>query len=218
VPFDKLSTYTVTQLESLASTYLARRFGQDVPIPVDIDLLVEREGIDLDEWPKLRTNHGIEGGVWRDTDTGQLFIYIAEELMADESPRGYGRYRMTVAEELAHIHLQRGIIEQIDTLAKFRDLQNHPQWADLERNAKRYAAGLLMPGQKLSASAERVYAELVRTAGTGNLEAVKKWLKTLLAKEFEVSEGAMGHRLGEWPMRIYERVEQAIRDGLTYLP
>jgi hypothetical protein len=157
VPFDQLPTYTVRQLEARAGEYLARNFGPDVPIPVDIDLLVEREGIDLDEWPKLRTNHGIEGGVWRDTDSGQLFIFIAEELMADESPAGYGRYRMTVAEELAHIHLHRELIAQIDTPAKFRELQNHPQWAEVERDAR-------------------------------------------------------------WPMKIYERVEQAIHDGLTYLP
>lgn len=217
MPFDKLPTYSVRQLEAKASQYLADKFGQDVPIPVDIDLLVEREGIDLDEWPKLRTNHGIDGGVWRDADTGRLFIFIAEELMADESPNGYGRYRMTVAEELAHIHLHRAVIEQIDTLAKFQELQTHKQWAEVERDAKRYAGALLMPGEALSASAARVYAQLVRHARTDNAAAVKRWLKHLLAKEFEVSEMAMHHRLGEWPIKIYSRVEQALHDGLTYL-
>jgi hypothetical protein len=217
VPFDKVPTYSVRQLESKAGQYLADNFGPDIPIPVDIDLLVERQGIDLDEWPKLQTNHGIEGGVWRDTATGRLFIFIAEELMADESPKGYGRYRMTVAEELAHIHLHRTVIEQIDTPAKFRELQAHKQWAEIERNAKRYAAALLMPGKALSESAERVYAQLVRQAGTDNAAAVKKWLCSLLAREFEVSEMAMHHRLGEWPMKIYSRVEQALHDGLPYL-
>jgi hypothetical protein len=88
----------------------------------------------------------------------------------------------------------------------------------MERNAKRYAAALLMPGKYLSASAAEVYSELVSHAGTDNPEAVKKWLRTLLAKKFEVSETAMHHRLGEWPMKIYERIEQALRDGLPYLP
>src|SRR5262249_44650999 len=148
----------------------------------------------------------------------KLYIYVAEELMADESPKGYGRYRMTVAEELAHVHLHRAAIDQIDSLALFRELQNHPQWGDMERNAKRYAAALLMPGKYLSASAAEVYSELVSHAGTDNPEAVKKWLRTLLAKKFEVSETAMHHRLGEWPMKIYERIEQALRDGLPYLP
>jgi hypothetical protein len=171
---DKLPTFTVRELEARAGKYLSDHFGPAVPIPVDIDLLVEREGIDLDEWPKLRTNHGIEGGVWRDVDTGGLVIYVAEELMSDESPRGYGRYRMTVAEELAHIHLHRPVIEAIDTPARFRELQNHPQWGDLERDAKRYAAALVLPGRELSASTARVYAELVRHAGTDNVEAVKK--------------------------------------------
>ena len=131
---EKLPTYTVRQLEDRASKFLSQHFGQSVPVPVDIDLLVEREGIDLDEWPKLRTNHGIEGGVWRDVESGQLYIYIAEELMADESPRGYGRYRMTVAEELAHIHLHRQVIEQIDSPDGFRELHNHKQWGDVEQS------------------------------------------------------------------------------------
>jgi hypothetical protein len=73
VAFERLPTYTVRQLESKATDYLREHLGPDVPIPVDVELLVERvEGIDLDEWPKLRTNHGIEGGVWRDLDTGEL--------------------------------------------------------------------------------------------------------------------------------------------------
>jgi hypothetical protein len=40
----------------------------------------------------------------------------------------------------------------------------------------------------------------------------------MLAKEFEVSEGAMRHRLGEWPMKLYERIDAALADGLDYLP
>ena len=60
--------------------------------------------------------------------------------MEDESPKGYGRYRMTVGEELAHIHLHREMIEQIKNPDDFRKLHNHAQWADVERDATRYAA------------------------------------------------------------------------------
>lgn len=219
MPFESLPTYTVTDLERGAHDYLHRQFGPDIPIPVDVDWLLEAvERVDLDDWPKLRTNHGIEGGVWRDTDTGELVVYIAEELMDDESPKGYSRYRMTVAEELAHLHLHRPVVNQITGLDQFCELQRHALWQQMERNAKRYAAALLMPGAQLSAYAERVYSRLVARAGTDNPAAIKKWLCTLLSKEFVVSETSMQHRLGEWPMRIYTRVEQAARDGLGYLP
>jgi hypothetical protein len=54
---------------------------------------------------------------------------------------------------------------------------------------------------------------LVRQAGTDNVVAVKNWLRSLLAKEFAVSETAMHCRLGKWPMKIYPRVEQSLHDG-----
>ena len=55
---DRVRTYTVRELERQATDYLARQFGADVLIPVDVDLLVEKtEGLILDVWPKLQANH-----------------------------------------------------------------------------------------------------------------------------------------------------------------
>lgn len=217
--FDKIPTYTVTELERRARRYLEDEYGPDIPIPVEIDLLLEEvEQVDLDDWPKLRTNHGIEGGVWRDAKTGELVVYIAEELMDDETPKGFTRYRMTVAEELAHLQLHRSVIDQVTSVSQFRELQRHNLWQQMERNAKRYAAAILMPGKELSQAAERVYSRLVATAGTDNSAAIKKWLCSQLAKQFVVSEAAMDYRLTEWPMKIYSRVDDAARDGLGYLP
>jgi hypothetical protein len=222
-----LPTYTVEQLQRLADTCLSQAYGANIRIPVDIDWLVEEvEGVDLTDWPKLRSNYGIEGGVWRDADSGALVIVIAEELMDDESPRGYARYRMTVAEELAHLRLHKAVIDQITHPDKFLELQRHPTWPTLERNAKRFAAALLMPGAALSARAEQSYTnlfvQLARRAADPStpaaIGALKKWLCSDLAKQFEVSEMTMDIRLKEWPMRIYNRVEQAMNDGLNYLP
>jgi Zn-dependent peptidase ImmA (M78 family) len=80
---------------------------------------------------------------------------------------------MTVAEELAHCHLHMELIEQIDSPERFKELQAHPQWHELERNAKRYAAALLTPGQPLSDSAKNAYAKLVSHAGTRNSAAIR---------------------------------------------
>ncbi len=61
--FSEPPTYTVQELEQKARQFLAARFGQDVPIPVDVDLLIEHEaGVDLDYWPGLRDNHIPETG------------------------------------------------------------------------------------------------------------------------------------------------------------
>ena len=71
-------TYTVAELERKAQAFLREQLGDDVPIPVDVDLLLERiEGVDLDYWPALRANHGLEGMVARDVESGRLLVFIA---------------------------------------------------------------------------------------------------------------------------------------------
>ncbi len=78
---NRVRTYTVAELERLATEYLAQHFGPDVLIPVDVDLLVEKaEGITLDVWPKLQANHKVLGMVLRDVGSGELFIYSLSTL------------------------------------------------------------------------------------------------------------------------------------------
>lgn len=218
LPLANLPTYTAAELERLAERFLREQIGSEVPIPVDVEWLVEElEDIDFDAWPNLRARHAIEGCVVRDLASGRIFIYVDDDLMDDDSPRGRGRYRYTVAEELAHVRLHRQVIDQISSIDDFRELQNDPKWYDLERNAKRFAAALLMPAKSLVSEASSVYTQLAQKVGTDNPAAVKKWLRSLLAKRFEVSESTMDYRLGEWPIRVYQRVEEAMRRGYDYL-
>jgi hypothetical protein len=212
--FSEPPTYTVQELEHKARQFLASQFGQDVPVPVDIDLLIEQlPGVDLDYWPGLRDNHGLEGMVCREVETGEVLVFIDESL-ADTRP---ARYRMTVAEELGHIVLHRSVIDQVLTPEDFEELQRHHRWHEMDRNAKRFAAAVLMPGAQLIAEAQGTYPQLVRAVGFANVQAIKKQLAFLLAKRFEVSQQSMTIRLTEWPMRVYERVEAAVRDQLDFL-
>jgi Zn-dependent peptidase ImmA (M78 family) len=206
--------YKAAELERLAKEFLARHFGPEIPIPVDIDLLLEQmEGVDLDYWAALRDNHRLEGMVLRDLDTAHLLIYI-DEWLADHQPN---RYRWTVAEELGHVVLHRQMIEQIRSPEDFQSLHNHYRWLQMDRNAKRFAAAILMPAAQVSIIARQIYPQLIHAVGFGNVPAVKKWLAFRLAQRFEVSEQTMDYRLREWPMRVYNRVEEAMRDALDYL-
>jgi hypothetical protein len=223
---DRVRTYTVRELDRLATDYLARQFGADVLIPVDIDLLVEKaEGVILDVWPKLQANHKVLGMVMRDTDSGELFIFIDSDLADSDTPKGLARYRMTVAEELAHIHLHRSLIEAIQGPTDFRNLHSHPQWNEIERDAKKFAAILLMPTRPLMAEARVVYRQIVgqpqiRDQLNQSAGAYKRWephikkrLCIEMAKRFAVSDTAMDHRLGEWPAEVYNHVERALGAG-----
>jgi len=213
MPLGEPPTYTVKQLELKAQQFLQQQFGDIVTVPVDVELLLEKiEGVDLDFGPALRQNHGLDGMVLRDPQTAELFVIIDEWL----AEHRLNRYRMTVAEELAHILLHRPIIEQITEPRHFRELQQHYRWHEMERNAKRFAAAILMPGNLVARKARSTYQQLVHKAGFDNVNAVKKYLVSLLAKDFVVSVQSMDFRLREWPMQVFTRVEQAMQDGLDY--
>lgn len=206
--------YEVPELERLAREFLRECFGPDIVIPVDVDLLIEKcDGVDLDYWPGLRSNHGIEGMIARDRLTGELFVFIDDRL-ADTMPT---RYRMTVAEELGHLVLHRKLIDSVHSPDDFKELQKHHRWYEMERNAKRFAAAILMPGDALTKHAERLYPQLVQVAGYGNAPAIVSQLAVTLAKKFEVSTQTMEYRLGEWPMKLKTRVEEAVRSRLDFL-
>lgn len=212
--FGNLPTYTVSQLEERARRILIDSFGQDPMIPVEIEIILETlPGVTLDIWPALRPNYSTEGAVCRDVDTGGLFVFIDDSL-ADNSPT---RYRMTVAEELGHIILHRSIIDQVTSVKDFVELQRHPQWREIDRNAKRFAAATLMPGAQLIEHAQELYPRFVDVAGFGNVNAVLSQLVAKLAQRFEVSPQSMRHRIGEWPMKLADRVTRAMQDGLHHL-
>jgi len=226
MPVDRVRIYTTAELERRATDYLARNFGADVLIPVDVDLLVEKaEGITLDIWPKLQANHRVLGMVIRDVDAGELFIFIDEDLADNDSPNGLARYRMTVAEELAHVHLHRPLIDAIKSAEDFRKLQGHPQWNEIERDAKKFAAMLVMPTRQLMAEAREVFRQIVgqpqiRDQLRQSVSAYKRWephikrrLCIEIANRFGVSETAMNNRLDEWPADVYKHVERALEAG-----
>lgn len=86
-------TYAIGEIERRAHEFLRERYGSNVPIPVDVDLLLEKlPGVVLDYWPALRANHGLDGMVLRNVESGELVVHIDEQI-ADSQPN---RYRMTV--------------------------------------------------------------------------------------------------------------------------
>lgn len=212
----QLPTFSVEELEGKAVKFLKDAFPQGIQIPVDVELLVEtRDGVDFDLWPKLEANHKVAGAVMKEVNRDRLIIYVDEDIADNASRRNF--YRMTVAEELAHIVLHEPIIKDVATPEDFQQLQQHKQWYLAERNAKRFAAALLMPSDALLRESNRIYGELVREAGYRNVEIIKRYLCSRAAQLFEVSVQAMSYRLREWPMLVNEKVEKAMNARLETL-
>ena len=54
-------------------------------------------------------------------------------------------YNVVVAEELGHIMLHRRIINQLESVEDFLELQRHPDWQLLDKDARSFGAAVLMP-------------------------------------------------------------------------
>lgn len=208
--------FAVPHLENKAEKLLREQFGDGYALPIDPELILEKiEDVDLDYWPRLAANHGIDGAVFFDVDDRTIRVFI-DDVLAD-SERLKNRYRMTVAEELAHVLLHGDVIRGISSIDDFREIQRRPDWPDIERDAKRFAAAILMPGSRVTKEANRWYAQLVQVAGFNDIEVIQKYLRNRLATDFAVSTETMHIRLREWPMRIYDRVESAMNARLDFL-
>jgi len=214
-PSKHLRTYTIFELERIATEQL-RCLPKPVIIPIDVEYLVEQlPCVDLDHYRCLRDNHQLDGMVGTDQDTGDIVIYIDENLATSE--KLLRRYRMTVAEEFAHLILHRKAIEAVTNPQDFYELRKLPNWYEYERNAKRLAAMILMPSELVLAYSRELYREFVNSAGFQNPPAIKNFLAGKLADRFEVSVQAMKIRLDEWPIKVFDKIDQAMKDGLDFL-
>ena len=74
-----------------------------------------------------------------------------------------------------------------------------------------------MPTITVSREARILYPQLVKTVGVGDPAAVEAHLAERLARLHGVSAAAMRHRLQEWPLRIIQKVQRAMRERLTIL-
>lgn len=150
--------YSKVELEDLASAFLRKFHKPPDSLPVDIELITERDlGIQIIPFASLQLLYGIEAFITLSRKT----IYVDPFLMdLDQNER---RYRFTIAEEVAHgiIHqdLFKGIKKPEDYLALYNQL-NPETYRWMDRNAKYLAGAILMPGNLFEAKATELFQQL----------------------------------------------------------
>lgn len=211
--FTKVPKYTARQIETLARQFLREKCKPVISIPIDVDFLMEQEsGVVLDCLPHIIERYNVAGVIMRE---GKHFkVYIDEEVM-NENPNFY---RFTVVEELGHLRLHRPILEQITSFDEAVKLHEWEGYWEIDRNAKRFAAAVLMPSPYIVEDARTLYKELINRVGFRDPSVILKYLVDQLSKRYGVSPKAMGIRLGEWPVKVIEKVELALKEELDYLP
>jgi len=210
-----LPQYPANELERIAAARLAARFPGGVTIPVDIDYLVESEpGVTLDVMRGLRDGYGIAGAVVAHPEEGDRLTVLIDSNVADGA---VAFYRFTVAEEFGHIVLHRDVLRSVRTLEQVAALHQSPAYYDtLDRNAKRFAAAVLMPPAILRDDAH-AFCTPLRAAGH-DMKALNGKLTIRLAQRYGVSTTAMGIRLCEWPCSVADAVREMYTRNLPALP
>lgn len=214
-PAEWLRTYQIAELERIAYAEL-KRLGASLTIPVDIDQIVENfHDVDIDVRRGLKSNYHTWGMVARDLDKDKLIIFIDDTLLDSDYLRNI--YRMTVAEEFAHVLLHREAIEKVENIEDFKALHNHGNRYKYERNAKWLAAAILIPCEHILLDSRTLYKQMVCATGFGNPEAIKKKLAGVMAARYEVSVSAMTYRMSNWPVDVWKKVDVAMKDHLEFL-
>jgi len=159
-------------------------FGTDTP--VDVEGLAERLGYPV-RWRNLPRQQ--RGGIEGETDRRVLV------LNRDYPFRGDVERRWAVAEELAHAVL--GHTSLVASDEPGRGVISEPERTRQERDAKSFAAELLMPAAAVRRAFEGERNVILRALGGGERAQAIRSVVADLAREFRVSQQAMRLRLGE---------------------
>lgn len=198
-----LRHYTVKDIEAAAWNLLNKLYGSFIPIPIDIEYLLEVHPCvaDFDLVKGLQLKYGIAGVVFRFKE--DCYSILVDSDIADRSPYFY---RFTIAEELSHLVLHRDLINEIDTLGKAVKLLSDPRYKNMDRNAKRFAAALLMPNKIVIRDSEVLYHNIFLKDRSKTKETILAEIIDALRKKYDVSRKTMTYRLNEWPLNIIDRV------------
>lgn len=168
-------------------------------IPVDIEHILEIQmGIRLIPVPGFRYNYDVEAFI----STNWKEIHVDKEAYDSDGYRG--RLNFTLAHELGHLILHKDAFEAIGitTIQDFYSLQEAKDepgnWFHrrAEVQADIFASKFLIPSDKLSESRTRVIKEnekelIAAKIDLKDSEILDPYLASVLAEEFQVSEGAM---------------------------
>jgi Zn-dependent peptidase ImmA (M78 family) len=204
MPKRRLPWIKRVEIERQAAEFLQQRH-EPCTIPVPIELLIERMGVDICPLPSLRDRLGLDAL----TALDRRIIYVDEEY--SNTPRMEFRFRFTLAHELAHMVLHESLFDQA-----MRNVKDAESWLDLilslppeehdsaEWQANCFAGLVLVPSESLRASFDRcrkAAAKQMEDLAPKRISAASAcpflWQKavTRLSREYEVSEQVIEIRL-----------------------
>ena len=117
-----------------------------------------------------------------------------------------------MAEELGHLKLHSSVLRKVKTIQDADALHASKAYQTADRNAKWLASALLMPADPLLQDARQLYAGLVKECEFDQPALFQRLLLTRLSQKYVVNVTPMQYRLQRWPLRVWEKVDQALKD------
>jgi hypothetical protein len=189
-------------LRQLATAFL-REYHSTGTVPTPIEEIVEfRFRIDIIPVESLQAAHEVDGFISSDLKA----IYV-DEFVWRQRP---GRYHFTLAHEVAHVVLHRGIYQahRFETIEEWKRFQNEISEEDrrwIEWQAYAFAGLVLAPREPL----QDLYRKAIRRAAIAGLsveqagEAALSYIAEWISRRLEVSAQVIEKRLrydGLWPL------------------
>ena len=209
-----LRQYTELEIENIAWELLRRKPKVRACLPIDVDLLLELQGISLVVVAGLIPRFSIECCAYQLHPNGEVIVAI-EKFIADS--RSEPSYRQILAKVLGHLTLHKEVLDQTSSIEDYLALRSSPAWPHMEHDAHRFAVSLMAPEELVAQAAAPLYAQLIAEQGFGELRAIEQQLRNCLATTFLVTTEQIHQRMVRWPCQIYQRVRKSVSLGSPQL-
>jgi hypothetical protein len=201
--------YSFFDYKVLASQFLRRHgFPKGNSLPVDIEVLLDKAGIQIHPVDRMYQDFGVKGAVLK-TPVGYA-IAIDANHYESESQEFY--FRFTLAEELSHILLHEKLIAGISTLdevLKFHASLNDEDYKWIEQQARSMASQLLLPSQVFDQYVVdwvREHLEEIQATEFFNKDELAAFIAERMYKVLKLSRDVVRHSLKRPPDSAIDRV------------
>jgi len=213
---DGLITYTVADLERMSRELFRRRPDVAFESPINVERLlqgVRKDNVDLEYIDGMRLRHCVEGCIWKVFMSPKIVVCIDSVFLSGS----WAEYNAVLAEEFAHIYLHPALFNFVMTIEDTIELQQDPQWARFEGDAKRFSEMVRMPAPLVLAKTHQAYSRAADDLGFGSSERIEQQVWQELFPQFRVLPDEMRERLSHGPINLTDAIRRSALAASTTL-
>ncbi len=212
-----LPTYSKAEIERISATKLQEAFPKSLFIPVDIDLIAEKQPVVESIYlvPELQKKFNVVA-----TTTSKPPKKCEIALDADTCSFNRPRANFSVAHELGHIVLHEALYLNCHSIEESVELSKRlkTSYKKIERDANYFAGAILIPRKTIFKDVEKLYDGILK--GKAGLDltwnGVMPMINSALANRYQVSTQTMKIRLEQ--LKINRAISEAIGSKLDFIP